>query len=84
MTGGSGRVGWIARTSRSARVGLLVGGKTPASIFTVHASLLLFPCHGRRALHAEHLVHWFTSRGIVAGKPALPVEWAGVFMLAPI
>ncbi len=64
--------------------GLFRGRQAPAAIFAVHAPVLLFPCDGWRSLHAKNLVHRLTGRDIVAGKPALTVHRAGVFMFAPI
>lgn len=61
-----------------------LGSHTPASILAVHTAVLLFPGHRWRTLHTENLVHRLASRGIVAGKPAFTIQWAGIFMLAPI
>lgn len=61
-----------------------LGCYAPAAALAMHTPVLLFPGDRRSSLHTENLVHWLTSRGIVAGKPAFTVQWTGVFMLAPI
>lgn len=70
--------------SRTCTSSLSLRSQTPATVFTVHTPVLLFPGHRRRSPHTKHLVHWLTCRNIVAREPALTIKRAGIFMLTPV
>src|SRR5437016_6069670 len=50
----------------------------------MQTAILLLGCQRRGVLHAKNLIQWLTRRDIILREPALSVEWATIFMLAPV